>query len=323
MTGSRIRATVFAAAVTAAVLYGLLALSDPAALGRSLGQASPWPLAAALLLIPVVQWIRAWRFGLLMSGTLRLPERDLVRTALLLNMFNFLLPFRVGEASFPILMKRRYAMDYSRSTGILILARLMDASAVGALLCAGAYGAFDAPLWGWGRPAFAVAGVLAMLVLIVLPHAGGVMRDRAGLLLNRWPRLHGLADGLMSGGAQLPGARGHVSAIGLTLAIWVTQACIAYLAVIAVDAGSSFPAALTAGAAANLAFALPITGIAGLGPAQAAWATALNLAGTDWDTAIASALAGYAVVLTGALVLGGLALATSAQRGNARELSDL
>ncbi len=148
------------------------------------------------------------------------------------------------------------------------------------------------------------------------------MRDRAGLLLNRWPRLHGLADGLMSGGAQLAGVSGHVSAIGLTLAIWVTQAGIAYLAVIAVDPGSSFWPAMTAGAAANLAFALPITGIAGLGPAQAAWATALNLAGTPWDTAIASALAGYAVVLTGALVLGGFALATSARSGNARELSD-
>ena len=308
MTGARIRATLLAAAVTAAVIYGLLALSDPAVLLDSLSRAEPGPLIAALMLVPVVQWLRAWRFALLMSGTPRLPERDMIRAATLLNFFNFLLPFRVGEASFPILMKRRYGMDYARATGILVLVRLMDACAVGALLCAAAAAAFDAPLWGWGRPALLTMSLIGVLGLLALPHIGGVIRRPSGLILGRWPRLQRLADGLMSGGAALRGAGGHLWAIGLTLAVWTALTAIAVLAMVSVDAGVGLAAALTASASANLAFALPITGIAGLGPTQAAWATALNLTGTPWETAIASALAGYAVFVSGALTLGGVAL---------------
>ena len=105
---------------------------------RSLAGAAPAPLLFALLLVPLIQWLRAWRFGLMMSGSPQRPERLLIRTAVLLNLFNYLLPFRVGEASFPILMKRHYGMDYSRAAGILILVRLMDACTVVALLCAAA-----------------------------------------------------------------------------------------------------------------------------------------------------------------------------------------
>ena len=189
MTGVRIRATLLAAAVTAAVLYGLLALTDPAVLIDSLSQASPGPLIAAFLIVPVVQWLRAWRFALLMSGSSRLPDRDMVRAATLLNFFNFLLPFRVGEASFPIMMKRRYGMDYARATGILVLVRLMDACAVGALLCAAAAVAFDAPIWGWGRPTLIALSLLAAAGLILLPHMGEMMRNRSRAYLVRWPRI--------------------------------------------------------------------------------------------------------------------------------------
>ena len=125
----------------------------------------------------------------------------------------------------------------------------------------------------------------------------------------------------MSGGAQLRSLSGHLSAIGLTLAVWIALTAIAILAMIAVDPAIDIAAALTASAANNLAFALPITGIAGLGPAQAAWATVLNLTGTPWETAIASALAGYAIFVSGALILGGLALLVPASRdGHQRQV---
>ncbi len=69
--------------------------------------------------------------------------------------------------------------------------------------------------------------------------------------------------------------------------------------------------ATLAAAATNLAFALPINGIAGLGPAQAAWVLAATRAGVHWNEAVVSALAVYAVVLISALLFGGLALALS------------
>lgn len=68
------------------------------------------------------------------------------------------------------------------------------------------------------------------------------------------------------------------------------------------------PAAAMLGASAgHVAFALPINGIAGIGPSQAAWVAATTRAGVPWDDAVISALALHAVVLTNAIVLGTVA----------------
>ena len=64
-----------------------------------------------------------------------------------------------------------------------------------------------------------------------------------------------------------------------------------------------------------MAFALPVNGIAGIGPAQAAWVAATTWAGVPWDDAVISApLALHAVVLTSALVLGAVATMTGLGR---------
>jgi len=118
---------------------------------------------------------------------------------------------------------------------------------------------------------------------------------------------------LMSGSGQLQRGGPHAMVVLQTAAIWLAQAAMAYLAMIAVEPAIGLAPAVTAGAAANLAFALPITGIAGLGPSQAAWATALTLTGFSWNTAIASALAGYAVAFGGALLLGLIAFIIPSQ----------
>ncbi|HHC73848.1 MAG TPA: flippase-like domain-containing protein, partial [Thiothrix sp.] len=48
------------------------------------------------------------------------------RLMLLHNMFNNLLPARSGELSFPLLMKRYFALDYSRTASALLWFRLLD-----------------------------------------------------------------------------------------------------------------------------------------------------------------------------------------------------
>jgi hypothetical protein len=60
-------------------------------------------------------------------------------------------------------------------------------------------------------------------------------------------------------------------------------------------------------AAGNLAFALPVNGIAGVGPPQAAWVAATTRGGVPWNDAVISALALHAVVLANAVILGAVA----------------
>ena len=70
-------------------------------------------------------------------------------------------------------------------------------------------------------------------------------------------------------------------------------------------------------AAGNIAFALPVNGIAGLGPAQAAWVLVTTWAGVPRADAIVSALALHAVVLGNALLLGGVTFGCGLGRGRA------
>ncbi|NJO23434.1 MAG: hypothetical protein HC868_11470 [Sphingomonadales bacterium] len=125
---------VLALAVTAACLWFLLTPDILKALGRVAGEARPLPILVAFALVALVQWLRAWRFSVMTAGTVALPDMGLVRIALQLNFLNFVLPFRLGELSYPVLMRRRYGHGLLRSAGVLLLARLFDLATVVSIL---------------------------------------------------------------------------------------------------------------------------------------------------------------------------------------------
>ena len=68
-----------ALAVSAACLWFLLTPQIVAAFARVLAEANPLPLLAAFALVALVQWLRAWRFAVMMTGRLALPGAALVR----------------------------------------------------------------------------------------------------------------------------------------------------------------------------------------------------------------------------------------------------
>ena len=98
--------------------------------------------------------------------------------------------------------------------------------------------------------------------------------------------------------------------MGLGFAIWLVFSLAAVLVADAVVETVPPAAAMLGAAAGNIAFALPINGLAGLGPAQAAWVLATTWAGVPREDAMVSALALHAVALLNALLFGGLALAS-------------
>jgi glycosyltransferase 2 family protein len=287
----RLASTALAAAVSGAVLWWLLAGVDRTALLAALGDASPWRLGLALLLMPLIQWLRAWRFGVVLTGRPDLPSRALIRVAVRLVVYNFLLPFKLGELSFPLMMRRAFDIEYTRSAGILVVVRGLDLSTVAALLCL-------------------AAGALLLVAPLALISAAAPLRRAAA----RAPRLEPVALRLLWGATMLraPVARAH--AFALTLAIWLAHATLGWLAASAVIRGISPVATTLATAASNLAFALPVPVIAGLGPPQAAWAAALRLAGLPWPATVATALVSQAVILCGILALGLASVLASAHR---------
>jgi hypothetical protein len=320
-----------AAVITALCLWVLLTPPVLQGLGRLRADAKPAPLLAAFVLSGLVQWLRAWRFAVMTSGRPTLPDAPMVRIALKLNFLNFVLPFRLGELSYPALMHQQYGHGLLRSAGVLLLARLFDLTTVVAILL-GAAALF------LGTPAAQVASLIAALGFALAPFvlvglgaallprlgarlAGSSLGSKLGSSLGSRLRSR-LGQRLGAGFARFarssePDADGVAAlrrigrgpvrlVVGLGFAIWLAFGLAAVLVAAAVVDTVAPSAALLGAAAGNIAFALPVNGIAGLGPAQAAWVLATTWAGVPRADAIVSALALHAVVLGNALLLGGV-----------------
>jgi uncharacterized membrane protein YbhN (UPF0104 family) len=320
-----------AAAITTVCLWFLLTPPVLLALGR-LREAKPAPLLAAFACLALVQWLRAWRFAVLTSGRPRLPDAAMLAIALKLNFLNFVLPFRLGELSYPALMRQQYGHGLLRSAGVLLIARVFDLTTVLAILLGTAALAIGTPA---GQVALAIAALTSGLAPFALAGLGAALLLRLGPRLSQ--RRHGLSPLGWGGRARLgAGLAGRLRrfqptaeqvarlagprhgllrlVVLLGFAIWLAFGLAAVLVASAVVDSVSPSAALLGAAAGNLAFALPVNGIAGLGPAQAAWVLATTWAGVPQPDAVVSALALHAVALSNALLLGGLALISGLAR---------
>jgi hypothetical protein len=261
------------------------------------------PILFALALIAVLQWLRAWRFSMMLTADYhRSPSWAILRLTCHLSFLNLALPFKVGDLSFPLLAKRALGTRIPHAAGTMLWCRSIDLFVVvGLLLLYGALSWSSGLAWGH-RQLILGAASSCLLAPLALPT---LVPTLLGLFGSR-PALQSLRDGLAESTRLLQGLGGRVFCLGVTMVIWFTHGWICYLAAVAVAGDLTFVAAALAAAASNLAFALPVTGVAGLGPPQAAWSAVLLLLGADWDVAVASALMVY-----GCLVLGSFLTATA------------
>jgi uncharacterized membrane protein YbhN (UPF0104 family) len=250
------------------------------------------PVLLALALFPVLQWVRAWRFSLLLRQSAEPPGWPDFMLAAQLSFLNLVLPFKLGDFSFPLLARRTVGADLLGATVAIVWCRVNDLCVVVAILALCGACLITPAEHPWFWLASATVGLISLLLPLAL---APVMS-----LLRAWPRLGRVLGSLPDHAAAQHGR--WAFHLALTVAIWSTHSLIGYLAVSAIAADLSFVAAAFAGAAGNLAFALPVTGVAGLGPPQAAWTAALHLTGATWETAIASALLVYGCLLVGVIL---------------------
>jgi hypothetical protein len=289
-------------AIAAAAIWYLLTPEVSREL-ENLAANANWPmLALATALTALVQWLRAWRFAIMTNTTFALPGWPLVRIAFQLNFLNFTLPFRLGELGYPVMMRRAYGQPIAGALGVLLLARLFDLFTVGAISL------FMAAVLGLaGTSAGSLALGAGAAVLAAAPVALVLGAGAARPLLKNLPADGGLARALEPSLTSLGAHHAQLAAIGLSFAIWLLFGGLAALAAAAVTSAVPLAVAMLGASAGNIAFALPVNGIGGLGASQAAWAFAVSRAGVAWSDAVISAFALYAVTLAGALVFGGLA----------------
>jgi uncharacterized membrane protein YbhN (UPF0104 family) len=231
-----------------------------------------------------------------------------LRIVLIHNALVNVMPFRSGEAAFPLLMRQTFGTPLTRGIASLFWLRLQDAFVVLALAVL---------VWPGLPPALRGAGVAGVLGL--------------AWYLPRWarqPHAWLAGEGLLHKLGRVRDAFADSTQHARFGWLWTLGNWSVKLAAQAWLLAALLPAPLRSGAAgalgAELAAILPIQGVAGFGTYEAGAAAALLPAGIAIEQGLQAALALHLFVIASALAVGALAwLSTlfSPDSGGGDELS--
>jgi len=99
-------------------------------LGEVLSSLNPFYLLFSLLFYLSTYLFRAKRFTVMFP---RISTADLTAVMCVHTFFNNVFPFRSGEASFPLILKKLFGVELSISSGALLFARLLDLASLSIL----------------------------------------------------------------------------------------------------------------------------------------------------------------------------------------------
>ena len=222
-----------------------------------------------------------WYFGRLDNH----PLLSYVRISFLHNAWNNFLPMRLGEASFPIMMKREFDCSLIKSGAGLLWIRLMDLHWLLVLLS----GIAIMQLGYWASIALLglLVGPFMLLALVSSP-----------LLQNISP-LAKLIEKL-----RLYAPDTYLSAIKLyflTAAIWTVKLAALTVIMLSFIELPTFQGILAV-VSADLSSVLPIHGLAGSGTYEAAMLAALVPLGVDSDSVLMAAINVHMYILVATLM---------------------
>lgn len=277
-----------AAVLTAGLLWVLLRYVSLGEVWRA-ARALPLPTvfaAGALYLAAYV--LKAIRFSALLGR--RLSWTALLPATLVHHMLNNLLPARLGEVSFPLLLRKRVRILHSAA--VLLASRVLDVLAIGAIFLFALVltRARMTSLYGW-LAAFLGALALAALLLLAAPQA--MVGLVAPLLrpLRRWRAGRALWAGLQDFPAYVRGMRANLALAAFTsLGFWLANYVMTALVVLALGWTLPLPLIWLGATASVLTTLLPVQGLAGLGTTEGAWTAAFVALGVSASQA---ALGGF------------------------------
>lgn len=292
--------------LSAAVLAWLLAGIDSRALAATLADADLLPLCLGALAGLAVVGLRCQRLANLTGRPL---DRAAGTTFLLYNAAVALLPAKLGELALPVLLRQRHGASLWHSGGLVVLLRVYDLLFVAGLAAASTLllAAAEYPLPDRAAAAAAALLLICIAVACGLPTAG---RRALAQARGRWPNRHRLLARL----GELSSALTSLSGTRLrrhlleTAALWAALVAVWVCATAAFAGREHLLPAVLAGSLSSFAFALPINGVANLGPVQAVWVWTACGFGLPMTAAVVIALTAHLIPLLAGLLGGATAL---------------
>ena len=281
-------------AITLGLLAWVLAGARWQDVGAALTRIGPFDLALAIAAFAASYVLRAARVHDEFAADTGARFTAILRLTLLHNASINILPFRSGEATFPLLLNRWFGVPGTRAIVALLWLRIQDAFVVLALA------AFVWPGLTTGLRILWVAAVIAAAWAI--PARAGShpeLEVRAGKFA---ATVHRIREALAES------TRHHGRGWLWTIANWsVKLAAQAWL--LGALLGKPILTGLSGALGVELAAILPIQGVAGFGTYEAGGAALLAPHGIAFATGLNAALALHLFVIASALVAGGLAAA--------------
>lgn len=286
----------FSVLVSVGALAYILSLGDFEEYLQLFADADLLQLLPLVLIVPLTQCLRAYRINALLSDRPGFLDPALYRVSSLHMFASSVLPARAGELALPLLLRTRYDVPINRGVGMLLVIRAYDLMGLllvssTALVLNESIGVIGTGMMPLAFLVFATAAAAA----VVLPHVAKFgLRVVGGQTIMRG-RIRTALEELLDASAILLSPFRWRRLVIATLLIWVAMNISFFLSMTSVTPSGTLIVAVVAGAAASLAVAQPVNGVAGLGVVHGAWAWAAHELGLSWSDAIASGIMVHAV----------------------------
>lgn len=292
LEGRRRRQALGIGVLLSTVLLGvLLSLTDPRAIATALVTARvPWVAAAGVVLV-ALHVLVALRLMLVLgrrgAAELHAATDVTLSHAVLLSV----LPARLGDVCYPLLLVRGLAVDLAGAVANLLVIRAWDFLTAGTLLLATLV---VLRMEAGGQAAMLQATLVALTVGLGAIGAGLlVMRGGAARWSGARTPVRRVLEGLTRVHAAVLayGPRAHVVLAVVTVARWLLAAVLLYCLMRSLALEIGFAGALFVSMGLNLAVAIPVQTLGGFGLVESAMAVLLGLLGVPVEQAVAVAVA--------------------------------
>ena len=230
---------------------------------------SPEYALLVFTLMAVSHLLRALRIHLLLKQTTTSHYPHAIKISAVHQFFNNVLPMRIGEASFPLLMKRYYGTSIGQSISQLVLLRVLDLMFMGVITFL-VIALLKPVLW-----LIMPLGLLALFTLALWFYRHNKHHQALPPLISNVRWLGKAVELIIAQAPKTPNQ--HLTLFAITAVAWtfkIGAACTAITLLSPLPVVSAMTAAVTV----ELSSILPINGIGGAGSFEAAFFAGASLA---------------------------------------------
>ncbi|MDX8391374.1 MAG: lysylphosphatidylglycerol synthase transmembrane domain-containing protein [Mariprofundaceae bacterium] len=276
---------------------------------QTLGRLQLSSLVEICTLLSVSIVIRGWRFGVVQESSVCGPRGEYIAIAMFHNAASQVMPFRSGEIAFPVLAKRFFGHQMSRSVASLLLIRFIEMLVLGTLVIVAVFfllgESSEDKLWVMT----ATAGFLLLLSVLWL-NLSALFLFLYGMLKSRaWGIAGWLANALQKMSEELGKPKSmqvYFLALILTVLNWLILIGICWLVLRSLGVQVGYAETIIGSSVASMAQFIPLGSVGNIGPMEAGWTAGFAMVGVESKVALNSGVVLHLVMIFCSLVLAGL-----------------